>query len=222
MGVVAEGVKARGAGGGRWRWSRRLAGLFLVVGLSAAGLPAASGAVRLESADGPFYARITRMGDPAQIFEDDGVVVIAFYRPPSCVPKGFDLLSFFDVPGAFSCGPPTIGGFTLWENGPAVDPAPSLAISDGLGAVPVWFVSRTDLDDAIAGDGALTIVELEAMTSLVTGVATRYHEVLQPHGTAPVPMTSFSGSGTLDDGRAFRMRGLFIEGVTIQTEVTFH
>ncbi len=222
MGVVAEDMTARGRGGGRRRWSRRLAGLFLAVGLSAAGLPAASGAVRLDSADGPFYARITRMGNPPQIFDDDGVVVVTFYRPPSCVPEGFDLLSFFDFPGALSCGPPTTAGFTVWENGPAFDPAPRLAISDGLGAVPVWFVSRTDLDDAIAGDGALTIVELEAMTSLVTGVATRYHEVLQPHGAAPVPMTSFSGSGTLDDGRTFRMRGLFIEGVTIQTEVTFH
>lgn len=221
MGVLGEGVKPRRGGSGRRRWSRQLAGLLLVVGLSAAGLPAASGAVRLEVADGPFYARITRIGDPAQIFEDDGVVVVVFYRPPSCVPERFDLLSFFDVPGAFFCGPPTVGGFTVWENGPAVDPAPRLAISDGLGAVPVWFVSRTDLNDAIAGDDALTIVELEAMPSLVTGVATRYHEVLQPHGTAPVPMTSFSGSGTLDDGRTFRMRGLFIEGVTIQTEVRF-
>lgn len=209
----------------RRRLSRGLAGLLLAVSTLALAAPA-SAAVRLEDAgDVPFYARITTIGTPDQIFHDDQWAVIVFYRPPECVPDDFNLLGFFDFPGpsgpgAFGCGPPTTDGFSIWRNGPGVDPAPTLAVSHGLGAVPVWFI-RWPLLEAAVQDGVLTMAELDAIPSdsRLIGSADYFHQVLRPHNAAPVPMTLFVARGSLDDGRSFRVRGLFVEGTTIQTDI---
>ena len=208
------------------RLSRGLIGLLLTMSAVAAAAVPASATVRLEDGgDVPFYARITTIGEPDQIFHDDQWAVIVFYRPPSCVPRNFNLLAFFDFPGpsgpgAFGCNPPTTAGFNLWHNGPGIDPAPYLAVTHGLGAVPVWFIQWRALQAAV-GDNVLTMAELDALppASRLVGSADYFQQVLQPHEAAVVPMTQFVARGTLQDRRSFLVRGLFVEGTTIQTHI---
>lgn len=200
---------------------RRVAVMLLAAVLSTA--PAASAdVITNDGGDVPFYARITSIGSPAQIFHDEALAVIVFYRPPGCVPGDFDLLTFFHFPsptgpGAFGCNPPTTQGFNVWRNGPALDPAPTLAVTTGRGAVPTWFVGWPRLQAALA-DGKLPMDELASLPR-EEGTASTFGQVLRPHGTNDVPMTSFVASGTLTDGRSFSAAGLFIEGVTIQTRI---
>ena len=209
----------------RRRLRRGLAGLLLTMTTVATAAPA-SAAVRLEDGgDVPFYARITTIGTPDQIFHDEAWAAIVFYRPPECVPDDFNLLAFFDFPGpagpgAFGCNPTTTEGFNLWHNGPGVDAAPFLAVTRGLGAVPVWFIRWPVLRDAVA-DGVLTMRDLEALPSdsRLIGSADYFRQVLRPHDAAPVPMTLFVAEGSLEDGRSFRVRGLFVEGISIQTHI---
>jgi hypothetical protein len=117
------------------------------------------------------------------------------------------LLNLFDVPGAFAC-PLTISGFEIWENGPGIDGAPRQVVSSGL-AVPVWLVRWPTLQAALA-DNTLTISELASLNPL-QGIASSYHEVLHPFsppgttGGAKVPHIAISASGSLSDGRSFRL-----------------
>jgi len=107
------------------------------------------------------------------------------YRDPSCVPADFNLLDFFDIPRAFGC-PLAVQGFEIWQHGPGQEPAPIQVVeSQGLGVVPVWFVSPSEYESATA-DGVLTIGELRALPSLQTGAADSFQEVLhQPKVWAP-------------------------------------
>jgi hypothetical protein len=147
-------------------------------------VPTVLAAVRVDS-DGqvPFYARTAR-GDS---INDGETAVIIFYRPPSCIPAEFNLLDFFDFPsaagpGAFGCNPPTTDSIEFWRNGPDVDFAPVSAKIRGLGAVPMWFISLSEIEAAIADD-MLTIGELEALPSLRKGSASYYREILRPSGS---------------------------------------
>lgn len=208
------------------RFMRGLTGFLLTMSAMAAAAVPASATVRLEDGgDVPFYARITTIGEPDQIFHDERWAALVFYRPPSCVPRNFNLLAFFDFPGpsgpgAFGCNPPTTAGFNVWHNGPGIDPAPFLAVSHGLGAVPVWFIEWRALQAAM-GDNVLTMAELDALppASRLIGSAGYFQQVLQPHDAAVVPMTQFVARGSLEDRRSFLVRGLFVEGTTIQTHI---
>lgn len=171
---------------------------LLVVGVLLLAVPTATANVRLTGGETPFYARI----ESGEIFHTDEWAVIAFYRPPACVPAGFNLLALFDVPGAFACGPSTIDGFTIWRNGPQTDPAPIQAEYHGLGAVPIWFVRWPELEDAVADD-VLTIGELAGMPSRLVGSASFYEETLHPEQSAQVGELEFVAWGTLEDGRRF-------------------
>jgi hypothetical protein len=159
------------------------------------------GQVRLlvpeESPSGPFYARVER----GLVLQTDEWVAIAFYRDPTCVRSGFNLLNFFDfanIPGIFSC-PLTVNGFELWDD-PATDAGPRQSKLRGNGAVPVWFISVEDFNDALPG---LTITELLAMPSLMRGVATDFEETLHPLGVAEQSMLQIVARGDLPDGRTF-------------------
>jgi len=156
--------------------------------------------VRLEN-DGqvPFYARIERY----EVFHTDEWAAIVFYRPPSCIPDDFNLLDFFDIPAVFDCQPATTYGFEVWKNGPPpIDVAPIQSVLHGRGAVPVWFVSWSELETAL-GDDMLTITELEAMTSLVEGSATYFHETLHPSESTKNSMINYVASGSLEGGGSF-------------------
>lgn len=172
------------------------------VGLLPVGVAAAN--VRLafpeETPGPPYYARISSDGAP----QTEQWAAIVFYRDPGCVPSGFNLLQFFDIPRAFGC-PLTVEGFEIWKNGPGQDPAPIQVKSRGLGAVPVWFVSPAELAAAMA-DGVLTIGELSALPSLQVGTADSFQEVLHPSEAAKHGKLTITASGTLSDGRAFQLQ----------------
>ncbi len=174
--------------------------ILVIAGLLLVAAPITLATVRLEGGgDVPFYARLVR----GEIYHNDDWAAIVFYRPPTCIPANFNLLDFFDIPGAFECNPPTTDGFAIWEHGPETDSAPLLSELHGLGAVPVWFVSWPALRAATADD-VLTIDELEAMQPL-QGSASFYHEVLRPTGAVNVSTIEFNASGMLGDGRSFRV-----------------
>jgi hypothetical protein len=129
---------------------------------------------------------------------------VIFYRPPACVPESFNLMQFFDVPGAFGCGPMTMHQVAVWTNGPGIDPAPLRVDSWGWGAVPIWFVRSRDFREASA-DGVITMAELRALQPLM-GTAHWYREILQPPETAEIGLLKVRARGTLEDGRTFRLR----------------
>jgi hypothetical protein len=119
----------------------------------------------------PFYANFAADFMPS----DDGTLAIAFYRQPSCIPAGSNLLIQFDVPGAFGCEL-TVEGKVWWHD-PATDPFPFQIRFWGRGAVPVYFVDETELA-AAAQDGVLTIGELHTLPSLLIGIAESFEQVI--------------------------------------------
>jgi hypothetical protein len=155
--------------------------------------------VTQSDANPPFYARVER---PFTIHTDQWAAIV-FYRPPACVPGGFNLLDFFDIPGAFFCGPLTVEGREMRKDSEP-SAAPFQALLKGLGAVPVWLVSWADMQAALADD-VLTRVELESLPSLVTGTAFTFAEMLQPIPTRVPSRLVINAGGTLTDGRSFRL-----------------
>lgn len=186
------------------RGRRSLVALLVAVAGAVGWADAGNAAVRQsipdEQAGPPFYARIE-----AQAIHTDEWAAIPFYRDPSCVPADFNLLSFFDIPRAFSCSL-TVEGFVVWKNGPPPqDFAPMQQVLREAGPVPVWLVSWPELESAMA-DGVLTIVELAALPSLQTGHADSFHEVLHPLAGAQRGMIQLNARGTLADGRSFTVQ----------------
>lgn len=175
-----------------------------------------------EDPGAPYYARIAAH----EIFEDDGLVAIAFYREPECVPQHFNLLGFFDGSGAFVGCPLTGDGVSLWEGAPLVG-APKVVRFRGAGSVPVWFVP-VDAVDAAAADGVLTIAELATADGLVTGAAEHFTEVLHPGplppflggGGHPNPKISITAHGDTEDGRRFALT-IVGTGATESTQIRF-
>jgi len=163
-----------------------------------------SGPVRVENSDGPpFYARFGEN----ETFSDGEQVVIIFYRQPDCIPADFNLNQFFhfpdeDSPGAFACAPPTVNVFETWETAPEEGPAPLVAETRGLGAVPVWFFLAEGIETALA-DGVVTIGELAELPSRQVGTASTYDELLHPSQSNEDPLIQFTAEGTLEDGRDF-------------------
>jgi hypothetical protein len=172
----------------------------------------------------PFYAFLDRP-PVGEIFRDGDWVAIPFVRDPSCIPPDFNLLNSADIPRAFGCEL-TVKGFALWKNGPPpTDPVPIQAYYSGLGAVPVWFVSWTELQEAIADD-ELTIAELQSLPSLIVGSASFFEAVEQP---GPLRPQGFGNGkievvaiGTLTDGRAFifTSREMGVDQVSTQRNTT--
>jgi len=156
--------------------------------------PAGHATVRVDHVQVPFYAR--------EIAGDRWTAWI-FYRPPQCIPPEFNLNTFIDVPRVFGCGPMTMDGFAVFENGPGIDPAPLLARGDGQGAVPIWFV-RTRAYEVADADGVITIGELAALNPLRAS-ARVYSEVLRNDGIPETTGYHFSAfaHGKLADRRSF-------------------
>jgi hypothetical protein len=150
----------------------------------------------------PAYARIETIDGRVFVPNDGTWAAVVFFRQPSCVPEDFNLLDFFDVPRVFGCEL-TVEGFEIWRNGPSAgDVAPIQAVSFGLGAVPVWFVSAAELQDKV-GDGVLTIGELEECRSLQMGSASYFKETLHPSGGARQSKVQIVARGALPSGDTF-------------------
>jgi hypothetical protein len=115
----------------------------------------------------------------------DEWAAITLYRLPSCVPPTFNLMDFADVPAAFGCQL-TVQGFEVWTAPPPDGQGPIQVRIWGLGAVPIYFVRWPELEAAIK-DRVLTIVELQALPSLLIGYATFYTSDAHPAMTARPP-----------------------------------
>lgn len=111
----------------------------------------------------------------------------------------------FPGPRPFFC-PLTITGHEIWNTNPP-DPSvgPLNVTARGLGAVPVWFVSTSELLPALQ-DGVLTITELQAMSSLLVGHADHFTLTQQTgvaRGKPGAGKINITARGTLQDGRTF-------------------
>jgi hypothetical protein len=152
---------------------------------------------------GPPYYAIS--GNGGFLPHTDAWVAIPFERSLACVPSGANLLEL-DVPAAFGCTL-TVGGHAHWENGPGIDLAPRQTDLSG-NAVPIVFAAWSEVQAATA-DGVLTLHELLTLPSAVVGTATQYVEtdifgISGPLG-AGRGMYKITSSGTLHDGRSFRL-----------------
>jgi hypothetical protein len=149
----------------------------------------------------PFYAQISDFpGVGGEYYHTAEWAAVVFHRQPSCVPPNFNLLDGFDVPAAFGC-PLTIRGFEIWPAPPPEGFAPIEVRGSGLGAVPIYFVSWSDLQIAVR-DRVLTITELESLPSLKIGFASTFNLGIRP-GVYTQPGIEMSGRGLLQDGRQF-------------------
>lgn len=200
--------------------TRRQAALAVGCLLLALGLARLDASVRLlvpeDSPGGPFYARLER----GIVLRTSEWVAIAFYRDPSCVPAGFNLLDFFDfgnIPAVFAC-PLTVHGFEVWANGPAVDQAPIQSRLRGNGAVPVWFVSVGDYQSSLPG---VTKAELLGMPSLLQGSAAFFDETLHPQGAARQSMLELNAFGLVPDGRSFRFHAVEAADSVREVQIEF-
>ncbi len=179
-----------------------------------------------DAPDGPpFYARVERSVHTDVVPHTDAWGAVVFYRPFACVPPEFNLLNFFDVPGAFFCQPLSVEGFVVFRNAPPpVDIAPMQAKWHGLGAVSVWFASWPEIQ-AAAADDVLTVNELIGMSSLLRGTADFFRETLHPTSILPddgavQPKLTIVARGTLEDGRRFSLSHSGNAG-TLQTNISF-
>jgi hypothetical protein len=153
-------------------------------------------AVRIENVEMPFYARY--------VVGDEWTAVV-FYRPQACIPPDFNLVGFYDIPGAFGCGPMTVNGFAVFANDPRTDLGPVQAKFKDDGPVPIWLLPTERFAPARA-DGVLTVGELEALHPL-RATADSYSEVLHANRDEPFHYSAVA-AGTLADGRPFSLRAV--------------
>ena len=147
----------------------------------------------------PYYALLARGFAPT----DNSWAGIVFVRSPSCIPVGFNLLDEFDPPRAWGCEL-TVEGEAWWHD---LSTPPPFQIRDrGRGAVPIYFVSWSELQAAIADD-VLTSGELQQLPSLLIGHASFLEHVVhntnQPTNHGHETLVS---RGLLEDGRSFEFR----------------
>jgi hypothetical protein len=151
----------------------------------------------------PFYTPVFIDGAaPSSGFvPTDGTWVgIHWYRDPSCVPAGFNLMKVYNPPAAFGCRL-TIGG-EVWRHEPG-DRLPFQEHYAEAGTVPIYFVRLSELTSAV-GDGMLTIGELQGLPSLLVGLASGYRSVIHNSNQASSHgHETLTASGQLMDGRSF-------------------
>ena len=182
--------------------------------------------------DAQIHGRIPQDGQPPQYtggagpgFQTDGSLfavhdsdwaVIPFWRSTTCIPANFNLLDQFD-PNAESCEL-LISGFAKLQAGTFLPMSWEVrAVSE----VPVWFVSWAQLQTAMA-DGVLTMNELSSLDTLIVGTATFYQEQNHTFFGHQVSHLSLRASGSLEDGRSFRVGAVEVALGLIQVNIDFH
>lgn len=221
--------------------SRRIAAAVipLVLGMSAHTVTAQSATVILitpAETPGQFTYAFVGSGGLAT---DRGWVAVDFHRDPGCDELiGFNLLLFAD-PNALDCAPTvemrewwyredlvTAGGpwgSLPWE---PTFRAPILAEWRGLGAVPIYFVRRAEFLMAVADD-VLTVDELQALPSLLIGLADKYQFIQHNSGIRNASQTQRPGhtrtvgQGVLEDGRSFQFNLTTLDNEVTSIRIAF-
>lgn len=172
----------------------------------------------------PFYARVELL--PPYVFNDGEWAAIIFYRDPACVPSDFNLISVFDIPGAFFC-PHTVHGDSL-RDGAVNNGAPKIVNISGNGSVPVWFVPWEAVADQAHAGGNLTVADLMEIEGRLVGHADQYVEELQPHpdpatggGGHPNPKMIVNAHGQLEDGRDFKLHISWVRDIVRSIQIQF-
>jgi hypothetical protein len=191
----------------------RVFAILVIAGMLLVPSTSALANIRIEGGNVPFYARFAL----DEFYYDEGLVVIVFYRPPTCIPADFNLLDFYDAPRAFDCSPQTTEGFEIWENGPDIDPEPRLTELHGLGAVPVWFASLPELQAEMA-DGIVTIGDLTALNPMI-GSASIFHETLRFGKPIPRGTLEINAKGELSNGQIFYLHVINVDWTKINTRI---
>jgi hypothetical protein len=191
--------------GGRLTWLSVLLALVLSAGV---GQAAERLTIPDEYSNLPYYARILRFVGYT------GTDAVVFYRPPECVPDDFNLHLFYDFNIDPTC-PLLVEGSATWEGEPGVGVPPfQMTLHEAEGTpVPIWFADDAEVLAAYLsdrnGDGepdyAITVPDLEAMSSLQVGWADPYSEQIHPTGGARVPSINIVASGTVEGGGSFFM-----------------
>jgi hypothetical protein len=194
--------------------------VFLYIALTGACLSASFNAladkrykIPEEDIGPPFYTQIQPTLGPEKYFipHTSEWAAIPFLRDTACVPPEFNLLTLYDIPGAFFC-PHTVEGFAVFKNGPPpIDSAPYMHQLHAADEVPVWFAAWSEVEAAIQDD-TLTITELLAMDSLLIGYAPSYKETALPGVERPQGLGNgkieINAQGYLLDGGSFRLHVL--------------
>jgi hypothetical protein len=180
--------------------------------------PVAPAASVVFQTDGPPFYTIAANG--GFVPHTDEWAALPFLHDITCVPDDANLLV---IAGTGDC-PGTVQGHEHWQNGPGIDLAPRQTVYKGLGAVPIVFVSWSEIQSAIA-DGELYLPELLALPSAILGTAHSYNEVdilgiSGPHG-AGRGMYKISARGSLPDGRSFRLHVNEVLGQLRVVEIEF-
>jgi hypothetical protein len=169
----------------------------------------------------PYYSVIERQFTP----HTADWAAIPFVRDPQCIAPGFNLLDQIAVPQAFGC-PLYVAGHVTYRNGPPpMDLAPIHAEYRDAAPVPVWFVSWSELDAAIA-DGVLTLPELSALPSLRIGSASfftynQHPGPERPHGAGNGKI-EIVARGALQNGMSFsvQVREMGVDQVSVLRHVS--
>jgi hypothetical protein len=153
----------------------------------------------------PFYSRVSPRPELLnQLLTDGAVVAIPFYRDPACVPDDFDHFDLFHPPseagpGAFACTP-LVHGFYMIEQDAPFATLPRQVNTQG--PAVFWFVDHAEFM-SLTVDGTLPHHRLVSdFTSLRTGVASRFNEILRPRVDTGHQVT-ITARGTLDEGGTF-------------------
>ena len=79
--------------------------------------------VRVDHVQVPLHALLSTPGDKWTAW-------IFFIARPGRIPAEFNLHTFFDgAPRVFGCGPMTMDGYAVFENGQGIDPAPAAPVA---------------------------------------------------------------------------------------------
>ncbi|TBW29967.1 hypothetical protein [Gramella sp. KN1008] len=149
---------------------------------------------------------------------DGEYVAITLVRDPDCIPPDYNLLGAPNIPAVFGCEL-TIKG-KVWLRDPTDISNPVKAMHFGLGAVPVYFVSLSDFEEAVE-DFQLTIDELHELESLLIGHASYQRDVIQFQQNGRPGMHSIVSRGQLEDGRSFEHIGVVVGDRNVHTTIRF-
>ena len=150
----------------------------------------------------PFYSRVSPRPELLnQLLTDGTLVAIPFYRDPACVPADFDHFDLFHPPsasgpGAFAC-PTVVHGVYMIEQDAPFATLPRQVNTQG--SAVFWFVDHDEFM-ALTADGTLPHHRLATeFTSLRTGVASHFNEILRPRVDTGHQVT-ITARGSLDAG----------------------